>query len=139
MDKPKRLFHFCSEQHVRNILQAGISWGRIPVYKENWDGSHAIEFIKGFQWLTDDSDFTRQSWATQHIIEYDRTAFRLTVEIPKKRRKYLIHWKSDNSFSNMAEELNKFEGSDHWWIYAGNIKVKWIKEVNRKPEGSNNV
>ena len=117
------LYHFCAAFMKDSILAEGLTEGAFP----HWEGTD-LKPIPRCQWLTVDSDPRNQSWATQHVIDYSRTAFRLTINIPNSHHKKLV--RALDFIRNMSAEdqqlVTGWAGGDKWYIYRGNIPPKWI-------------
>lgn len=126
MNRSIKLYHFCAAQDVESIKRQGLTLGMCPVVTD-----YGIKFIKKCQWLTKDMNPEAQNWATSHVLNYSRTAYRLTVVISGKHIKKLI------SATEFAKELPKvaqqvvteWPGSENWYIYRGKILPQWIKEI----------
>lgn len=122
------LYHFCAEQDKSNILKEGITLGQFPKLV-----SGQYQFVPHCQWLTADPDPQKQSWATKHLIDYSRTAYRLTINIPANYHKKLI--RAIDFVKDMPEEAQRivtgWGGSDEWYIYHGKIPAKWIVGCHR--------
>jgi hypothetical protein len=87
----------------------------------------------GYQWLTSNPD-TDQSWDRAKNLPYDRTAFRLTVEIPKKHMKKLLKFDEEGEKlipKKLYEALSGYGDPENWYMYHGLIPAKWIKKVER--------
>lgn len=129
-----KLYHFTPAHLAERVIRNGITLGRLPVRLT--DGR--IFLLSNCQWLTSDGNFDSQSWATQQIVKYDRTAVRFKVVIPKTSRKNLA------SASEFAEVIKKqlpgpahriitdWQGSENWFLYFGRIPAGWIREVSEK-------
>lgn len=117
------IYHFCAAHMKDNILAEGLTKGYFPY----WEGNN-LKPIPQCQWLTTDPDPRNQSWATQHLINYSRTAFRLTIVIPKSHHKKLV--RALDFVRNMPVQdqqlVTGWAGGDKWYIYRGNIPAKWI-------------
>ena len=117
------LYHFCPAHMVRSIRREGITLGSFPFVEDG-----ITKPILGCQWLTKEKDRRKQSWATKRLIRYDRTAYRLTVEIPASHRNKLMLALA--YVINMTEENRKivedYPGSDQWFVFLGRIPPKWI-------------
>lgn len=83
MSGSKKLYHFCAGFCVDSIKELGLILGICPV-----DLGDKVKFIPKCQWLTSNPDPQKQSWATSHTLNYSRTAYRLTVVIPRNHRKH---------------------------------------------------
>ena len=117
------LYHFCAAHMKDSILAEGLTKGMFP----HFEGDD-LEPIPKCQWLTKDPDPRRQSWATQNLINYSRTAYRLTVDIPRSHHKKLV--RALDFIRDMPAEdqelVTGWAGGDQWYIYRGNIPPKWI-------------
>lgn len=104
-------------------MQEGLTLGKFPLI-----GSAGFDFIESCQWLTVESDPSKQSWATRNLVPYSRTAYRLTINIPDSFRKKLI--KAGDFVKDMPPEnqeiVANWAGSENWYIYKGKIPAKWI-------------
>lgn len=121
-------YHFTSKFHVQNCLKFGITKGMLP---RKTDKGYILH--KNIQWLTLDGNPNNQSWATQIIITYNRTEYRLKIKIPKKYRKNIISWKEYSKNKSEYIDLNQFKGSKNWFLYIGPIPRDWIKKTLRSP------
>lgn len=126
MSGSKKLYHFCAGFCVDSIKELGLILGICPV-----DLGDKVKFIPKCQWLTSNPDPQKQSWATSHALNYSRTAYRLTVVIPRNHRKHLIAaTEFVKELPKEAQQLvNGWPGSEEWYIYRGTIPPKWIKEI----------
>lgn len=126
-----KLFHFCGRRFVESILREGLTKGTFPKpTKLGWD------FTRFRQWLTEEPDANKQSWATRYTIHYGRTDCRLIVDIPDE---YMGNLKRAVEYvQNMPREhrriVTDWPGSDKWFIYIGVIPPEWIT----LPEGKQN-
>lgn len=123
------LYHFTSKYHVDGCLEHGIKFGMIP---EKMGSLVAV--IHGYQWLTTNPDFI-QSWCEGGSLGYDRTEYRLTVKIPKKKQKNLLIWLDNCHDYKLAGVLNSFGDPENWRLYHGEIPKHWIIETVWKHEG----
>ncbi len=128
------LYHFCCERDMRGIRSQGITKGAVVgrqlvhpgTLKEKWQPY----MIHGFQWLTYDGGHDRQSWATRHLIRYDRTEYRFTVEIPDREVSQLYDRDRLAQLIPGSEEL--FDGwtdSENWVVYRGNVSKYQLKKL----------
>lgn len=126
MNRSIKLYHFCAAQDVESIKRQGLTLGMCPVVTD-----YGIKFIKKCQWLKKDMNPEAQSWATSHGLNYSRTAYRLTVVIPKKHvRNLIVATEFVKELTKKAQELvTEWAGSENWYIYRGEILPQWIKEV----------
>lgn len=127
-----KLYHFTPAHLVESILKNGLTLGKLPIALENGK----ISFLWPCQWLTSNGDWGMQSWATSQLINYDRTAYRLTVKIPKAHREYLREaWEYCYRLPGLAYKLvDDWPGSEHWYVFLGRIPPGWIRRVEKKPE-----
>lgn len=72
-----KIYHFCADKLLWRILKDGLTMGGVAVPEKK-----GFVMYTGWVWLTCDPDPTHQSWATQNFVQYSRTAWRLTIEIP---------------------------------------------------------
>lgn len=118
-----------------SIMEEGLTEGAFPHFEGD-----KLTPISRCQWLTADPDPRRQSWATSILINYSRTAYRLTVNIPDSHRKKLI--RATDFVKDMLAEDQKlvtgWAGSESWYIFRGIIPVKWIIGCHRMG-GANHV
>lgn len=128
---PIILYHFCAARDVRSVLREGLTKGMTPIFK---DGEPRM--MQRTQWLTADKDPERQSWNTRHLVQYSRTAYRLTVSIPYSRRKKLV--KATEFIKILTEEnaalVRDWAGSESWYIFFGNIPPEWILGFDKMKE-----
>lgn len=122
------LYHFCAAHMLKSILAEGLTEGMFPHFE-----GEKFEPIPRCQWLTADPDPKKQSWATRVYINYSRTAYRLTVNIPDSYRKKLV--RAADFVKEMSEEdqrlVTDWPGSENWYIFRGKIPVKWIVGCHR--------
>ena len=84
-------------------------------------------------WLTLDPDPKQQSWATNYTIPYSRTAWRLTVEIPKDSEDRIFDREKIVQLYPKADCLFKrWAGSENWRVYHGIIPKEWIVAADRQ-------
>lgn len=121
------LYHFCAAKHIKSILQQGLTKGVLA--EPTPDG---FRIYYGYTWLTVDPDPGKQSWATRNAIKYDRTAWRLTIEIPDAECSRLYDPLSITAHYPDCDLLfTGFPGSESWRVFRGRIPKEWIKEANR--------
>ena len=123
-----KLYHFTSALHVEGCIKEGINKGSIPLYKNGKFG-----LLPGWQWLTESPDF-KQVWANTEFttLPYDRTAFRLTVIIPKTAQKQLFRWLDICNKFPIDRHLNAYGGPENWHVFRGRIKPSWIRQIVQK-------
>ena len=124
MDDSIILYHFTGRDHVNGIKRTGISQGVV---------FNGRRLFKGFIWLTSDSRFEAQNWATNYSgLCGDRTAIRLTVRVPKSR---LYHWNREAHFFGFSEhELYQFNTAGYsdgeaWYLIKAPIPKESIIEI----------
>lgn len=120
---PIVLYHFCAAHTLTRILEEGLTKGMTPV----WEAG-ALRMEHGTQWLTAEKDPRRQSWHTYNLVNYSRTAYRLTISIPYSHRKKLA--KAADYIRRFPPEnaglIDDWEGSAAWYVYTGTIPPAWI-------------
>ena len=130
-----KLFHFTGEEHLRSIQLDGLTIGGIP-------DTAMVSFGK-FSWLTNNPEFV-QPWSPRPVIandghSCDRTSVRLTLAIPKSKRRQLIPWEQFARYLLQWPE-NKIQGfgldgeGRHWFIFLGRIPSGWIRAIDRRPK-----
>jgi hypothetical protein len=126
------LYHFCPAHLAARIRKQGLTLGHFPML-----GDGHYSFIPDMQWLTNDPAPENQSWATRQLVTYDRTAYRLTINIPAKRTRKLC--KASVFVKDLPdaqrEIVDAWPGSEHWYIYKGRIPPKWITVIGRIEKG----
>lgn len=121
------LYHFCAERHIKSIITRGLVKGALaePMLT-------GFRIYSGWTWLTLDPDPGRQSWATKNLIKYDRTQYRLTIEIPDAESGKLFDRKGIAAIYPACDLLfNGFPGSENWRVFHGRIPPEWIIEARR--------
>jgi|GEM_PF-507314 len=128
-----RLYHFAPAHLLGPIMTDGLTLGKLPIMN---DDGELQSFIWPCQWLTSNGDWDKQSWATSQLIDYDRTAYRLTVAIPKAQRDNLFEaWDYCMRLPSPGHRLvEDWPGSEHWYLFLGQIPPGWIRKVEKKPE-----
>lgn len=125
-----KLYHFAPVHMLQSILSNGLTLGRLPIVDDNGN----MLLISPCQWLTKDGRWDKQSWATQQLVDYDRTAYRLLISIPKSHRKSLV--KAHDYLPQLPGEnkrlITDWEGSENWFLYFGRIPPGWIRKVEQK-------
>lgn len=131
------LYHFCPAHLLEGIKREGITLGKLPVILES-----GTLLYDGCQWLTEEPDPAKQSWATSHAIGYSRTACRISIWIPKRHLRHL--WKATDLVPILPERSRPFitdwTGSEAWYAFLGKIPAKWIQKIEQMniKEGSGN-
>lgn len=125
-----RLYHFTSPRHVRGCLQEGLRKGVIL------QSDNPPRFKSGWQWLTKNGGFI-QEWAEVDSLPYDRTAYRLTIELPKiahhKAKKWIDVCHRLTS-PEMCRVLNGRGRPGDWYVFKGLVRPRWIVDVTAKHE-----
>lgn len=120
------LFHFCAGKHIKSILHHGLTEGFLAI-----PAHCGFSLLSGWTWLTTDPDPNNQSWATKNAIKYDRTAWRLTIEIPDDALSEMYDRAGVSRIYPTCDLLFKdFRGSENWRVYHGRIPKEWIREAN---------
>jgi hypothetical protein len=119
-----RFYHFCPAHMLESILKDGITKGKLPIIIGG-----KVQTADCCQWLTEEPDPEKQSWATSHMLPYSRTAYRLSIWIPKRGMKHLM--RAEELLPNLPSEskrlITDWEGSEKWFVYLGVIPPKWIE------------
>ena len=119
------LYHFCAAKHIKSILRQGLTKGALAAPTPT-----GFRIYYGYTWLTVDPDPNKQSWATQNAIKYDRTAWRLTIEIPVTEcGKLYSRFGITTLFPACDGLFRGFAGSENWRVFHGRIPKEWIKEA----------
>lgn len=123
-----KLYHFTGADHAESINREGITKGGVMLPNGR--------ILWGYIWLTDDSRFTAQHWATNHSGKCgDRLEVRFTLSIP---RVTIVPWNdAAKGFMYSRTQLLEFNlagGSDgsHWYLCPYPITVKMITAVDRR-------
>ena len=129
------LYHFCCERDMKGIKNRGITRGvivgetliRSPGTKGKWQPY----FYPGWQWITLCGERESQSWATQHLIRYDRTEYRWTIDIPESEQSQIYDMDRLNAIIPGTEALFiGWPGSENWRVYRGSIPIWWLKKLD---------
>jgi len=127
------LYHFCPAHMLDGIKTQGLTLGHTPVFLD--DG---IGFISGTQWLTSEPDAAKQSWATSRLIPYSRTAYRLTIEIPDRRKQQKRLYRAQDFMLRTVGDtriLDGYPGSENWYVFEGSIPPAWITAIHATNAG----
>jgi len=126
-----KLYHFTSPFHVEGCCKEGIRKGSIPIRHNG-----RIGLLPNWQWLTSNPDF-KQEWANTEFstLPYDRTAFRITVVIPKTAIQRLHKWLDVCDRLPIDPCMNEFGDPENWYVFRGRIKPGWIRQVEEKGKG----
>lgn len=120
------LYHFTSERHIQRVRNEGITMGVVLT------SLNPIAARQGIQWLTSNPD-RLQSWKREGSrLPYDRTAFRITVEIPLTDER-LRRWLTAGPHLcdvDTVSVLNAFGDPENWWIYFGPIPPTWFRVID---------
>ena len=120
-----KLWHFTSPHHVEGCRRYGLRLGMVPVSLD------PPRLLRGYQWLTSNPD-RAQSWTEGSTLPYDRTAFRLTIRIPRSHRGHVRRWTEVGPLLVAADTLatlNEFGDPENWWLYVGAVPPRWIERV----------
>lgn len=123
------LYHFCCEKDAKGIQRNGINLGTIVIEH----GGNKRTFHTGWQWLTTDPDPAHQSWNTHHLLRYDRTAYRFTLEIPEKEAEARVfdRFRLKEIMPEADYLFEGWPGSENWRVYKGHIRESCIVAVER--------
>ena len=125
--KSMKLYHFCSDKHIKSIMRQGLNTGAVV---EPTD--HGYIMHSGYIWLTKDPDPNNQSWATQHIVRYNRVAWRLTIEIPHEEENQIFDREClAKVFPGSGPLFDGWAGSENWRVFKGMIPRDWITAAER--------
>lgn len=127
-----KIYHFTAAHLLPAIKRRGITMGTFPLHI-----GKRYKLINNLQWLTSDPDKENQSWATKELIDYDRTAIRITVDIPEYFLENLVSAREfvKNFTGENKALVEEWEGSESWFIYKGQIPPGWIvgvRDMNRR-------
>lgn len=121
------LYHFCADRHIKSILRSGLTKGGLTEITP-----HGFILHAGWVWLTTDLDAKKQSWATRNAIQYSRTAWRLTVEIPDDELDRIYdRQRLQMVYPLTAPLFEGWPGSENWRVYHGRIPREYIKAYER--------
>lgn len=129
------LYHFTASRHLPLIRKQGLTIGGISTFNER---SQFVGLLRDtYIWLTSDPSFS-QDWENSNkanrLIKYDRTDWRITVEVPESGN--LIKW-TDCKGSVVNEStfylLSAGFRFRDWWLYQGQIPKQWFKEIAINP------
>lgn len=124
------LYHFVPAHLLEIIKREGLTLGVLPVKEgKKWSDSGKEYLLKNVQWLTKNPDFSAQFWAVKVIFNYDRTAYRITISIPKSHRSKLLRWSIVSTPDNY---LNRCPGWQDWYIFKGRIPPGWFRKIDKK-------
>lgn len=128
-----KLYHFTPAHMVEDVLRQGLTKGLIPILDDQT--GRPLGFQGSCQWLTSDKNFNAQSWATSQLIGQDRTAYRLTIIVPKTHRKEL--WQAHQYLPHLnpgtRHLITDWEGSECWYLFLGKIPSGWIRDAQKQP------
>lgn len=113
-------YHFCAGEFLESIKKEGLTEGQIP----NGDNS----FTPGFQWLTIHQTYN-QSWCRADELQYNRTEYRLTIDIPESESRNVLKWVDHFRGHPMFNDLNNGCDPQHWFLFKGTIPPDWIKLI----------
>lgn len=126
------LYHFCAAKHIKSILRHGLDQGGLTEIKPTGFVVHG-----GWTWLTTDPDPAHQSWATSNLVQYSRTAWRLTIEIPDEEyRRLYDRIGATMLYPSCSALFRGFVGSENWRVFHGTIPKEWIKKAEEMPHGA---
>lgn len=120
-----KLYHFTNGKLAAKIMKEGITKGAVCI-----PGKYGNFVMRvGYIWLTTDPVKGNQSWATRHLVKYDRTEYRLEIEIPDSEAGELFDAETlDRAFPGAKLLFIGWPGSEKWRVWRGFIPPGWIKE-----------
>ena len=133
-DDLMRVYHFCAAKSMRAILRQGVKVG--GVYVPHPGDAKSIDMYRGYQWVTLDPERANQSWATRQIVKYDRTAYRMAIDLPDEAvERLLTRDQLDAEIPGSGVLFDGWPGSESWRVYHGWILPEWITECDRVDGG----
>lgn len=120
-----KLFHFCADFMLPEILRFGITKGKLVI------STDPPKYRAGFQWLTKNPSFD-QPFDRNSTLDYDRTANRIQVVIPDNKLKKLYPWLEfgeNLAGPLMFQTLNFRNDPENWYMYHGQIKPEWFVDI----------
>lgn len=122
-------YHFTSRVHIGAVAKEGISLGSVPDFVQN-----KLALRYGWQWVTTNKSFD-QAWHNpkETSLSYDRTEFRITINIPRLHMFKLKPWIKVCRSINMRENLASYGDSENWKVFRGTIPTAWFERIDRKP------
>jgi hypothetical protein len=123
------LYHFTSKHHIESCKREGLTLGLIPFLSNG-----QIDAIDGHQWLTENLNYD-QAWNSMLAVKYDRTEYRITINIPKKHHGSVLFW-LDFCEENPGkfDYLNTYGDPWNWRLFVGRVKPGWFGKIDRKPK-----
>jgi hypothetical protein len=128
-----KIYHFTAAHLLAGCLSDGLTLGKVPLI----DRAGHVYLATGWQWLTTNPDWL-QEWQALSSLPYPRNAHRLTICIPKSRRKRLFDWRRVVP-GNVAAILGAFGDPENWRLFHGRIKPAWIDRIDNHPLMSRRV
>lgn len=127
------LYHFCCARDMRGIKSNGIIKGGVTVWQDTAGTKEGHPVIHmGWQWLTLDPEKEHQSWNTHVLLNYDRTEYRWTVEIPEAFETQLYgRDRMAKAIPGSEAAFDGWDGSENWRVYRGPIFRRWLKKLDR--------
>ena len=121
------LYHFTSVHHINGCRAHGLRLGMVPL------SLSPPRFLGGYQWLTVSPQWV-QSWCEDRIaVRYDRSAFRITIDVPRSKRQRLLRWtKVCHKLTPMHADLNAFGDPENWRLFRGVVRPEWFVTVEYK-------
>ncbi len=118
------LYHFTNGRYIQKIMHEGLTKGTVCL-----PGKGGFVMRKGYVWLTTDPLKEHQSWATRHLVKYDRTEYRLEIEIPDSEAGELMNAeKLDWVFPGARLLFIGWPWSEKWYVWRGFIPPGWIRD-----------
>lgn len=127
------IYHFCAGQFLEGIKKDGIRLGKVPYGIPHDETRMRIKFINGYQWLTSNPEF-KQSWNEGSSLTYDRTEYRITINLPQAVRFDLVKWTDFGKDNLLYNDLSAFGDPENWYLFKGVIIPYWILKIERNPK-----
>lgn len=120
------LYHFTAKRFLAGIEKEGLTRGVML------KSMNPPKFLHNKQWLTTNPSFD-QGWSIgTGRLPYKRNEVRIEFEIPLDSRGNLKPWSQMRFLvPEVADDLEASDLADpeNWWIYQGDVKPWWIREV----------
>lgn len=125
------LYHFTPQRFIHSVLREGLTKGGVPLSLDPPKLDHR------FRWLTQNESF-QQAWSRVHLFDYDRTAYRITIEIPRFARSKLSRWTQvgpkigGERMYHDINALNDRTDPENWFLFKGTVRRQWFRAVDAK-------
>lgn len=130
------LYHFCQEKDMKGILRKGICKGVVTTTQDvAAQGKEKFRYVfhEGWQWLTLDGEKEHQSWNTHVLLDYDRTEYRFTVDVPDRDAETQIYDgnRLEEAIPGAMDLFKGWDGNENWRVYRGPIPKKWLVKLEK--------